>query len=455
MTMTSLPYMAQTGLTRFALIGILSASAVAAIPCARAAPGEITLNRVIKLASERSYPKRGNLFSAREAEARLHPAASARFPSLVSNASVQKDFSSGGAGSAGNQLTLRQDILTGGLITASAGSARELRASQLYTAKNEEISSRLTAIELYFNCLFIRDAIKLASAQVGNLEGALRYMEKAFRLRVVGRDEKLYFEVITTNARLRVQTLKLTLDENLNRLAYLTGLEPEELSALSEPLVVPKALIRFSAQELEGLLAKRHPAALAAEADLRRSRFDLDVELAEDRPKLFAEMSYSLGLVFKPILADSNPVSVVDARFGLSIPLFSGFSSKWKKQAYAERAGAIEIQRVQKTAEQRSRFVYKIRSLETRLEGISALEENLGKARLTLHETEKAFKYKVISARNWVDALNALTGAQQSLDEERARFLVDYHTLRELTVFLRPGNSSTSTQLDAADPGQD
>ncbi len=317
------------------------------------------------------------------------------------------------------RLSLNAPLFTWGKIAQPYRIEKErVLAESLQLAQSEE-EIRLATAELFWSALALEKKLEVRKKSAESLERHLKTVENKLDFGQATNFEKLRAQVELTNARVPITETEARLKTLYDRLQNLLGLSVDDTLSLSGEL-------EFSPQEIplpevmeKAKTNRPELQSLAVEKQLLRRAQSLAA--VENRPSLslFSNVEYK-----NPFNARKEWKLDWNAGAGITLPLFSGFHSRYKVEEIENERKALDltIKETESQIEQEVRQAFY--ELGVAAENSAALKANIALAEKALEIARVQYEAGVITNLEELDAELSALSAQTAYFSAVSGYLI-------------------------------
>lgn len=385
-----------------------------AAPCRAIADGTpLSLADVVDQALCNNPQTRLAWANARTQAAQVGIAQSAYLPSLSASAGRSRVRNDSGG-------VVRYDQTTGGLSfnyllfdfggrAANLDSARQTMAALAATQDAILQSVFLAAAQAYYQWFAAESAIAAAKeSERASLE-SLKAAEARYRIGAGTPADKLQAQTAASQATLARIQAEGNARTALGTLANAMGLDPAHAPALQAPdTSLPEESFERNLEQLIEAARYSRPDLVAAEADVRAARADIDVAKASGLPRI----SLSAAATYQDT-SIGNTTRGNNIGLTLAVPLFSGFETTYRIRGAQAQLEAREARRDQ-LARQVALDVWRnYYALVTSTESVRASADLIASAEASAKMATGRYKAGVGGILDLLNAQSALASARQ------------------------------------------
>ncbi|MAV90398.1 MAG: hypothetical protein CL676_03190 [Bdellovibrionaceae bacterium] len=327
-------------------------------------------------------------------------------------------------------LEASQPLYVGGAITSGLARAKLGResAEQSYFIQKQNFLSELISTYLDHS----ENEEKLRQAQI-NRDFLANYAKIAKNYASIGRTksiDRLQAEANLASSESTILEYESNLEISKSKLLKLIGFEDrtQDVSVVTKMELQPIEKMKLK-ESLEKALAG-NPELKKAEIEVRKQKYDNDLDLTTDRPRLTLDGSYGYTSPNREdwFQEDRNNYTV---GVSLTVPLFSGLSSLAKKRAHSEKLYQKEKDLALVQDEIRRSIATAIQVLDHDFQRIKSLKTAVELGRKAMDSALKDYRRGLVSSTDVVQIQNNRFQSEVKLVQASVSYMKQVLSLRK------------------------
>lgn len=317
-------------------------------------------------------------------------------------------------------LALGANIFNSFASLNNLNSALALRNAAILLKEKAAQNTRFTTIQAYFSAVAYAEQSQYLKELVVYLSETNKKINDAFKAQAISKKEQVAVNYLLKDIKLKSFEAESSLKKNLRYLGDLIGQRDLKQQDLIDDIRIERRTVP-KGETILGRYRTIDPESRARSATIDSFEYRRKAVMARDFPRVELEARYGENGSF--------------VGFGVTIPIFSGFSSFAQRRLLAAQKSKAIVEKARYESNWRELVNRLVDEMNIASTNIGYLTESVKDANAIWKLTNKSYRLSATEATEWESALKRLVNSEIDMIKNLLVYRVSEATLREIESY--------------------